>query len=233
MPPVKNNIQIKKLNHQSWLVFDLDGTLYQFRGGSYRNSELKKIVMKNAIDFISNKVGVSPQDARAILKQILIDYHEDISVAVEEKYNISRHDYFQTVWNIPAIGLVVYNRQTEKIINRLAKDFNLILVSDAPQVWVESVLAVLKIKKVFADRIFFGEGNIRKNLDNAFPFILEKFKINPSQCVVIGDQESTDIVPAKKLGLKTVLINQTDLATEADYKISDLSELPDILKSLI
>lgn len=212
-----------------YLIFDLDGTLYQFKGGSFNNSELKKMVMSGAIKFIADRLDVSQKKAYKVLKNITKKYNEDISVGLEELYGIDCYEYFNEVWNIPAKDLVTYNRETKKILTLLKKKFNLILISDAPLIWVENALKVLKIRNIFGDKIFSGEGDMRKVSGNVFKYIIKKLKIKTANCVIIGDQESTDIVPAKKMGLKAILIGKKNNYTIADYKISNLKELLKIL----
>lgn len=64
--------------------------------------------------------------------------------------------------------------------------------------------------------------------------ILEKWKLRPSEVLAVGNEADTDIIPAKELGMKTVFIdrkNAGEVTGGADYAISSLAELPEILKS--
>jgi len=65
----------------------------------------------------------------------------------------------------------------------------------------------------------------------SFTAVLDKFRIQAQQAMMVGDDIKTDIEPAKKLGLKTVLLcrrGRVECKT-ADRIISSLSELPDLL----
>jgi len=65
----------------------------------------------------------------------------------------------------------------------------------------------------------------------SFTAVLDKFQIQPDQAIMVGDDVKTDIEPAKKLGLKTVLLcrkGRVECKT-ADRIISSLNELLDLL----
>jgi len=65
----------------------------------------------------------------------------------------------------------------------------------------------------------------------SFTAVIHKFGIPAQQAVMVGDDIKIDIEPAKKLGLKTVLLCRTERAEckTADHVISSLRELPDLL----
>jgi len=92
---------------------------------------------------------------------------------------------------------------------------------------VENVLEELGVKDLFQGKTFTGDGDIRKVFGNAFEKIVEKFSLDPSDCISVGDQESTDILPAKKLGIKTVIVGKRSDA--ADFEIKEIAEIENVL----
>lgn len=211
------------------LIFDMDGTLYKFKEGSFRNSGLNKKILENAKLFIQNKLEKNQVEAEQILTEIIEEFGEDISIALEKKYNLDRYEYFNTVWDISAKDFIQQNDKLSIILNKYKDKFIFAILSDAPRIWINNVLAELKVKELFADNIFSGEGDSRKGFNNAFENILATFEIKPKDCLVFGDQEETDIIPAKKLGLKTVLVNQTGQSKEADYNVDSILDIEEIL----
>lgn len=115
---------------------------------------------------------------------------------------------------------------------KIKNDFDLALISDAPRVWINRVLKELGIENIFKDKIFSGEGNTRKEFNNAFEKVIKILNIKPECCIVFGDQEKTDIIPAKKLGMKTVLVSREKKPTEADYSIRNILEIERLLNLL-
>ena len=214
------------------VIFDLDGTLYRLRGASYSNSPLRRAVLRKARLFIARRLRLSPSRADKVLSAIQKEYGEDISIALEKKYGIDRSDYFETVWNLPARGLVRKNLYIRPLLFRLQKKYRLALVSEAPLVWIKHVLEELGISDIFQDQIFSGEGNNRKGFGNAFSQITKMLKVKPIDCISVGDQEKTDIIPAKKIGMKAIYINSKDISPVADANIRDISELEETILTL-
>jgi len=66
----------------------------------------------------------------------------------------------------------------------------------------------------------------------AFSFALKTFKVSPGQVLMVGDDLERDIIPAKKLGIKTVLIdrdNKIKVKNSSIKKIRSLEELKKIV----
>lgn len=214
------------------IIFDLDGTLYQLPDGLYAKSPLQRRVLANARNYIAARLSKSKTEARSILAGVQRKYGEQISIGLEKEYGLNRYDYFNTVWNISARGIVKKNQDLRNILLELQKSYRLALVSDAPRVWIENVLAALSVSDIFHDNIFSGEGNHRKGLGNALSAVIKKYKIRPADCVVVGDQEETDILPAKQLGARTVFVHPTKHSSIGDANINSISKLPLALRSL-
>jgi FMN phosphatase YigB (HAD superfamily) len=64
----------------------------------------------------------------------------------------------------------------------------------------------------------------------AFLCVLEKMKKKPEETIMIGDEIERDLVPAKDLGIETILIDREDKITDTAFKkIKSLEELKKIL----
>ncbi|MFA5747400.1 MAG: HAD family hydrolase [Candidatus Paceibacterota bacterium] len=62
----------------------------------------------------------------------------------------------------------------------------------------------------------------------AFIFVLEKIGANSLKTVMVGDETARDLIPAKSLGMKPILIdreNRTDKLPEGIIKIGSLTDL--------
>jgi len=215
------------------IIFDLDGTLYELEGGSFRSSPLSQKVRDNAQKYIADKLSKTPAEAQVILEDIISRYREDISIGLEKEFDLDRYDYFQTVWNISAKGIVKPNGRLRGVLERLNSNYRLVLVSDAPQVWINNVLQELDVKDLFDNYIFSGEGNSRKGFNNAFSQVLASLEIMPGECWTVGDQETTDIIPAKGLGLKTIFIHPDIISSQSDLNLKTIEELPAALSKFV
>ena len=213
------------MKYKTLIIFDLDGTLYRLRGGSYLKSPLRRAILRQAEAFIVRRLKLSPAAAKKVLNAIQKEYGEDISIALEKKYGIDRFDYFETVWNLSAQGLVQKSPLIRPLLLQLRKKYRLALVSEAPRVWIKRVLKELEILDIFQNNIFSGEGSNRKGFGNAFSKIAKIFKVKPTDCITVGDQEKTDIIPAQKIGMKAIYISSNKIFSVADASIRSISDL--------
>lgn len=219
-------------NRKKIIIFDLDGTLYELRGGSYKKSLLQQSVLRNAQKYIAAELCKTQSEARHILQGIQRRYGEQISIGLEKEFGIDRHNYFSTVWDISAHGIVKKTQGLRKTLLALRKKYKLVLVSDAPGVWINNVLKELELQDIFRGSIFSGEGNRRKEFGNAFSSVIRILKVNPSDCIVVGDQENSDIIPAKSLGMRTIFVHRTKRSSLAGVCIKSILDLPTGLEKI-
>lgn len=210
------------------IIFDMDGTLYEFNGGSFKNSGIGKEIMERVASYIGKKMGTSSEATQVILRSIILKYGEDISIGLEREFGFCRYDYFNFVWNIEPKKYITFGSDLRIILASLTKTYDLVLLSDAPKVWIEKVLGHLRIKELFQDKIYSGEGDIRKTNGKAFEKVLKDLDLAAVSCLSVGDQEETDIVPAKKLGMGSVRVGK-DCETSADYLIENILDIRTIL----
>ncbi|MDD3614304.1 MAG: HAD hydrolase-like protein [Candidatus Pacebacteria bacterium] len=89
----------------------------------------------------------------------------------------------------------------------------------------QSNLAESDFTEIISTRLFKEEN---KPSINILKYILKKYSLKPEECLMIGDDVCADLMPAKILGMKTVLIsNYVD-----ELSISD-SQLPPLIKKYI
>jgi len=218
-----------RTRNKQLIILDLDGTLYDFKEGSFKMSGLNKIILRNAEKYIMNKLHKTKKEATLILRKILKKYGENISIGLEKEFSINRFDYFNSVWNINAKKFIKFDSSVRKILLKISGHYDYLLISDAPMIWIKSVLKELNVADVFSKKIISGEGDQRKIFGNIFHMILGDYKINPENCVAIGDQEKTDIIPAKKLGMRTIFISKKKSSRYADYNIRKFKEITKVL----
>ncbi len=185
-------------------IFDMDGTIYQLDGDNngFKNSSLHKKVKENTLKFFAEKEGISQEEAQKIIDGIN-SKNVFPSTFAAERYNITRKDFFDEVWNIDPNSIVTNYEDAIKVISEIAKmDIEMILLSQAPRVWKNNVFAFLNISDIFAEA-YTGEEYMHKT--EMFPKIAKSR--NPLTVLSIGDQIETDITPAKEQGFYTFLVN--------------------------
>ncbi|RME58395.1 HAD family hydrolase [Candidatus Parcubacteria bacterium] len=211
------------------IIFDLDGTLYPIPGGSFHSSPIMQAVRKRAVQFIKKKLHISSSEAVRILSRIQKRYGEHISIGLEEKFRIPRKEYFQYSWNLRLKDFIPIPKTTKQVIRQLAQRYKLVLLSDAPSIWVRNALADLDITKYFSE-VFSGESDVRKAYGNAIKPTLKKLNTDPRRAIMVGDQEATDILPAKRAGVAiTILVNPATTSKHATASLPNINLLPEML----
>jgi HAD superfamily hydrolase (TIGR01549 family) len=135
---------------------------------------------------------------------------------------------------------ILYDRNKEilydsakNVLQKLKGKFQLGVIANQP-IDIELKLKEFKIFDFF-DLIIISEiENIQKPNVKIFKMALQRANCEPSCAVMIGDRLDNDIYPAKKIGMKTILIKQgltytqksDDVYYTPDYIITDISEVP-------
>ncbi|HEU5187673.1 MAG TPA: HAD family hydrolase [Candidatus Saccharimonadales bacterium] len=207
------------------VIFDLDNTLYRLRStdGTYEHSSLKVSVMQNARSFVAAKLAISASAAERLLAEMPQD---DLSLVFEAKYGIDRYEWFQNVWNVdPKPHIVSVDRRLPREIAKLKG--RCLLLTSAPQIWVRYVLRHLGLTHVFIGGAITGEPDLRKPDQAVFLRAATLLRREPSRIVSIGDQNSSDIVPAKSLGMKTIMVGpkQGDADVRVDKAVQAIRQV--------
>lgn len=220
----------KSMKEQFRFIFDMDGTLYRFdkgRAESFTASRFSDDLKKNVCRFFMNNRGFSKEKATAEYERIRQKYNGEISLGVEKEYGINRYEYFEKTWNLNPQDYLEKDADLPKMLEELKG--RIALLTAAPRIWAVNVLAFLDLNRLFMEKLYTGEPDERKPDTAVFRRIAADFKVSPEQIFSIGDQEKTDIIPAKNIGMKTVLIGNSQTTT-ADYQASDLKLAMAILK---
>ncbi len=117
--------------------------------------------------------------------------------------------------------------ETIGTLQRLQKKYRLILVSNTDCFSINSVLDKYSLHQYFEEVFLSYEmGKIKTDKD-FFPSVLKKLGVQAEECMMVGDSIQSDIVPAKNVGIKAVLLDRRN-QREAEIKITNLSELENL-----
>ncbi len=202
------------------MIWDFDGTLYRPTKQSHddtRNAEFQ---------VIADRMGWSRQKAKEEFYKV---------------YNIKTVSGTQAVALICRISTVEAATYCEHYMDRskyLKRDAKLItmfqkltqlqhyLLVNGLQKTIRDALDILGISSQTFEEIVTSEivGENKPSL-KGFQYILDKTKLAPAQHLMIGDREDVDLVPAKKLGMKTCLVWSRKKRAIADCTILTVYDL--------
>lgn len=151
-------------------------------------------------------------------------YLKDVPVTKEYPERIAKSCY-EYVLNVLQIS--------RRILEKLSVQYKLVLVSNFYGN-IETILKDFGLLCFFKEIIESSVVGVRKPDPVIFELGVKALDYNPENIVVIGDSFSKDMVPAKKVGCKTVWLRGRGWTEEVDESlpdsiISDLNQLPDLI----
>ena len=125
------------------------------------------------------------------------------------------------------------------ILEQLAEEYTIALAGNAPAS-ITDTLDDLGVLRWFRHIDVSGTIGISKPNNRFFRTILDKAGFSPLEAIMIGDRLDNDIIPAKKLGMRTIWFRQGRYAALEprvpdeipDVTIYDLEDLPSAVRSI-
>ncbi|MDR3625912.1 MAG: HAD family hydrolase [Ignavibacteriaceae bacterium] len=125
---------------------------------------------------------------------------------------------------------------TDNVLRQLKNNYKLGVVSNFYGN-LEPVLKSLSIDKYFDAIIDSTVVKVNKPDPNILQVALYWLNTIPANAIVIGDSYDRDIIPAKKIGCKTIWLdgkswNKPDDTSDADIIVHSINKLVDVIKSI-
>jgi HAD superfamily hydrolase (TIGR01549 family) len=122
--------------------------------------------------------------------------------------------------------------ETLEILAALKQRYRLILVSNTDNVSVTRVLEKFQLAAWFERKFLSFELGLLKTDQTFFSHLLDECGLAIEDCVMVGDSLQSDIMPAKKIGMKAVLV---DRRNKRDFtpKIINLRELEPLIEQVL
>lgn len=203
------------------LIFDLDGTLWDATKtislawqeiiNDYKTislEEIKNLMGKTGSEIISS---LFPKMANKLRQELLHKLEQN-----------------ELLW-ISKIGASLYD-QVEDTIKELSKDYNLYIVSNCQQGYIESFLNYYKLGAYFKD--IECNGNTNQNKTYNIKLLMKRNNIN--NAIYIGDTYN-DYLSSKNNNLIFIFSSYgfENYKPEYKYKINSITEIKDEIKKII
>ncbi|MBW7888494.1 MAG: TIGR02253 family HAD-type hydrolase [Bacteroidetes bacterium] len=219
------------------VVFDLDNTLVDFMA-------MKRLSIEAAINAM---IDAGLNLSRFEIQERIDAIYQEKGMEFQNVFDQLLYDEFQKVdYKILSSGVVAYRRAREAalvpykhvystLIELLKMGMKLGVVSDAPakEAWLR--LTYLNFHHIFDHIVTFEDTGVRKPNPEPFRKILELLQVEPHEALMIGDWAERDVVGASKVGMKTIFARYGDVfntfESNADYEVSDISEVIEIVRN--
>lgn len=111
------------------------------------------------------------------------------------------------------------------------------LLSNAQRIFTEYELRVLGITQYFDGILISSDYGVKKPDRRFFEILLDKYHLNPKECIMIGNDVKTDIAGAANMGMDTCYIHSNispeyDIEVEATYVQMEMN-MGEVCKMLI
>lgn len=206
------------------VIFDLYGTLVDWRHSIsrfiefYISHEAVEEFFKCDIELVSRRY----QPYKQILEECLITTAEKYNVVLSEDLIKS---FIITFAKSPPFPDVIYGL---RLIRRLS--YGTCILSNTDRDLADITLA--GIRELFDYVITAEDLKTYKPKLEAFTKAYEVLAINPENVVHVSAYPEYDLIPASKLGAKTVLVDRA-LGYKWHITVKSLLELPDVLEHLV
>jgi HAD superfamily hydrolase (TIGR01549 family) len=206
-----------------YIVWDLDGTLYQI------SEEVSRKIQQKVWELIAEKRGISLKQAKELHQQLYAKLQSNtrtlIAAGVEREL-VLRGDWHSQI----QLEAIKPNSQLVKQVQALTR-FKHIINTNSSQKSAEK-----KLKKIGFDLNFFKVvignpdmiGALKPDLA-PYKYVLNLTQAAAENHLFVGDRYETDLAPAKKVGMHTALVYAND--KRADLNFNSTPALLDFLSA--
>jgi len=206
------------------ILFDFLGTLVE--NGVWSPMKQVKNILRIEQPFSEYVVRMETAMMTSTFRQL-----KDAFDAIGNEFGVriypKQMDLLVGMWNKSWMLAKPY-AETEEALEELSKKYKLIVVSNTDCFSAGNVIKKFDLEKFFS-RIFWSyEVGLIKTNPQMFKQILAELEVEPEEVVMVGDSIESDMIPASKIGIKTVLIDRKN-ARDYPTKISSLKDLEKML----
>ena len=152
------------------------------------------------------------------LSKLGLPPNEDI---LEMIHNLFKRSYISTFYPC-----------TEEVLERLAKRYNVALISNTMSDQPRLLLEETGLDRHFDVIVCSRDLGIRKPNPKIFEYVLERLCVEPDEAVHVGDSIEADMEGAVDSGITPVWIKNPEESSWAGYAISSICELPGFLEKI-
>ena len=184
---------------KNW-IFDLDNTLYPPEENIFSQID------KKMTSFISNSLDISIDEAYEIQKENFVNHGTTLAGFMNDKNNkINPDKFLEYVHDIDLSTLREDNKLREVLLLIPGKKY---IFTNGTKHHAENVLKKLNLENIFQSIFGIKEANyLPKPNVKTYNLFLKNNKIDPKTSIMFEDM-SRNLVPAKELGMTTVLLKR-------------------------
>ncbi|HUV42796.1 MAG TPA: HAD family hydrolase [Patescibacteria group bacterium] len=208
----------QKFTDIKYCIWDVDLTFYTV------SPQMKKEFKNKIYEYLSQKLKIPIGEAKQ-------KYEEELKkrkskTATLEAFGLGKYAIQEVIDSIDKNRYLKKDPRLIQLFKNL-KHYKHAIVTNSTKNSVNKTLKILGLKKSFFETIITKEDvNHYKPSPEPFIKIVEIFRTKAEKCVSIGDVDYSDIIPAKKLGMKTIFVwGKSKYADESVLTIYEVEKL--------
>lgn len=202
--------------------FDLDQTLYP------NSVQIQQLVRGEIYRYISSSLGISVDESQRRFDAAYAQFEgggrafESLGIT-ESSERLRDCVVLADVSRILQPDLVL-----EQMLDRIGRDYFTFLITESRRDDAIKKLHALGLcPSLFKFTAYWDNTTARKHTGTIYPDIFRLTGLRPEEHLYCGDKLNDDILPAKKVGLQTVLVGSKNEA--ADFCIDTIHQLEELL----
>ncbi|HLC81738.1 MAG TPA: HAD family hydrolase [Candidatus Nanoarchaeia archaeon] len=209
------------------ILFDFWGTLVET--GEWSPLKQIRVILDLRLpwpEFINKLEKVMMTKPFNSLQEMFEAVHHEFNLEVDH-YNIEK---LIGMWNKSWMLAKPY-LETIDVLTALQKNYTLVLISNTDNISLPHVLEKYGLKKYFQKMFLSFELGLIKTDRPFLELVLKQLRLNPKDCLVVGDSLESDIAAAEQAEIKAILVDRKGTRSYG-HKIKNLNELKGLLGSI-
>lgn len=208
----------EKLKNVKCCIWDVDLTLYTV------TSQMKKEFRKKIYEYVSQKLNIP-------LDQAEQDYEREFKkrkskTATMEALGLGRYAIQEVIDSLDKSGYLKKDLRLIQLFKNLRR-YKHAIVTNSTRGSIGKTLKILGLgESLFKGIVTKEDVSVYKPSPEPFLKALGILEVRAEECVSIGDVNESDIVPAKKLGMKTIFVwgksKYADMSVPTVYDVGKL-----------
>ncbi len=199
-----------------YLLLDLDNTLYP------RDCGLWEAIGHRISLYMIERLGFRPEEVRERRDNYLHVFGTTLN-ALRHYHDIDPEEFLAFVHDLPLENYLQSDLDLDAMLGRLPH--RKVIFTNADSAHAGRVLARLGISRHFERVIdIHALGFVNKPHPKAYEIALEILSAQPPECV-FADDTLQNLIPARAMGMTTILVGDTDGAGFVDHQIPSITSL--------
>lgn len=205
------------------ILFDLDNTLYSEKCGVF------DLIDQRMNEWLTSRLQVSLEEVDQFRNRYFMKYGTTLR-GLMLHHDVEPREFLDFVHDVPVHDFLSADLELRRTLEEIHSRRIIFTNSDLKH--ARRILDALGVGDLF-EKVFDIEAMhyIPKPNPESYQLALEYLKVDPTECLLIDDMER-NLVPARALGMSTILIGDGKTSEESAHTISNIKELSGILHQI-